>query len=687
MHMKQFSQKIITLVALVAFFTAVLPLSAAAQSKTAGVDLAGMDRAIAPGDDFFMYTNGSWYKATEIPPDRSSLGSFNVIFDVVQKRTESLIENAARSKDAESQAIANYYKAFMDTDLIEKHGLTPLKEQLAKIAAIKDIRGLSRVIGGELRADVDPLNNTNFYTPHLFGLFVSPNFTDPKKNVPYLLQGGLGMQERDVYLKDDARSSSLRAKYLEHIATILKLANIEDAAAKAQRIFDLELKIAAVHSTPEESGDIHKADNPWGRADFEKKAPGIDWKTFFEAAKLDREPLFIVWHPGATTGESALVASEPLETWKEYLSFRIIDSASPLLPKAFADENFNFYGKTALGIQQQSPRGDRAINATSNALGDAVGKLYVQKYFPAKAKAEIQQLVDNIVAAFGKRIDALTWMSPKTKAKAKQKLGTLYVGVGYPGKFRSYRGVVIKRDDPLGNNSRLSVFDYNWNLAKLHAPVDKKLWWMTPQTVNALNLPLQNALNFPAAILNPPFFDMNADPVENYGGIGAIIGHEVSHSFDNLGSEFDAYGKMTNWWTPEDFEHFKRSGERLAAQFDQYEPLPGVHVNGKLTLGENIADVAGLSAAYDAYRTAYNGKQAPSKNGFTGDQRFFISFGQAWRGKMRPEILRMIVATNGHAPGEFRADTVRNLDAWYGAFGVKPGEKLYLSPDDRVRVW
>ena len=685
--MNRIYKKTVTFAAAFTLFVGLLPTAAAAQAKTAGIDAAGMDTAIRPGDDFFMYANGTWYKNTEIPADRSSLGAFNVIDDVVKKRTASLIEHAEKAKDPESQAIAGYYKAFMNVEEIEKLGLSPLKDGLAEIAAIKDAKGLSRLLGSQLRADVDPLNMTDFYTPHLFGLFVSPNFTDPKKNVPYLLQGGLGMQERDVYLKDDERSKMLREKYLEHIAAVLKLANIDDADAKAKRIFDLELKIAKVHADPEESSDVHKANNPWKRVDFAAKAPGIDWTAFFTAAKLDDQPLFIVWQPGATVGESALVGSEPLETWKEYLTFRAIDSASPLLPKAFADESFDFYGRTAAGLQQQSSRELRAIAATGDALGDAVGKLYVGEYFPARAKSDIQTLVKNIVAAFGKRIDGLTWMSPKTKAKAKEKLGTLYVGVGYPDKFRSYDGVVIKDNDALGNNRRLSLFNYEWNLKSLHQPVDKRQWWITPQTVNALNVPLQNALNFPAAILNPPFFDMNADQVENYGAIGAIIGHEISHSFDNMGSEFDAYGKMTKWWTPEDFEHFTESGNRLAAQFDAYEPLPGVHVNGKLTLGENIADVAGLSAAYDAYRVAYNGKEAPSKDGFSGDQRFFLAFGQAWRGKMRPQLLRAIIATNGHAPGEFRADTVRNLDAWYTAFGVKPGEKLYLAPESRVRVW
>lgn len=685
--MNKFSRKLFSLITVFTLFAGLLPLSAAAQAKVPGIDIAGMDKSVAPGDDFFMYANGDWYKTAEIPADRSSYGAFDAIFDVVQKRTEGLIEQAGKSKDPESQAIANYYKAYLDTEAIEKLGLSPIEGDLAGIAAIRTVTDLSRVLGSQLRADVDPLNSTNFFTPHLFGVFISADFNNPKKNVPYLLQGGIGMPDRDNYLRTDDRSKELQAKYLAHIATILKLAKIDDADAKARRIFDLEVKIAKAHTSREESADVHKANNPWQRADFSKKAPGLDWDAYFKAGSLDSEPMFIVWHPNATVGESALVASEPLETWKEYLAFRVIDSASGLLPKAFADESFNFYAKTLYGIPEQSARNERAINATSNALGDAVGKLYVEKYFPARAKAEIQTLVKNIVAAFGKRVDALDWMSPETKAKAKAKLGTLYVGVGYPDKFRSYRGVEIKGNDPLGNSRRLSIFNYKWSLSKLHQPVDKTEWWMTPQTVNAVNLPLQNALNFPAAILNPPFFDMNADPVENYGSIGGVIGHEISHSFDDSGSQFDATGKMVNWWTAADFDHFKASGAKLAAQFDAYEPLPGLHVNGKLTLGENIADVAGLSAAYDAYRAAYKGKEAPSRNGFTGDQRFFIAFGQAWRGKMRPETLRVIVATDGHAPEQYRADTVRNLDAWYTAFDVKPGQKLYLAPKDRVRVW
>jgi putative endopeptidase len=653
----------------------------------AGIDVAGMDQSVKPGDDFYSYANGGWSKATEIPADRTSYGAFDVIFDEVSKRTADLITAAAKSSNAEEKMVGDYYTAYLNEDAIEKRGLEPIKGDLAEVTALKNKAELSRLLGSQLRADVDPLNATNFYTDRLFGVFISADFNNPTKNVPYLLQGGLGLPDRDNYTSTDEHDKDLQAKYRAHIATILKLANIADADAKAQRIYDLENKIAQVHATREQSGDVHKANNPWKLSEFATKAPGIDWNGYFKAAGLSAEPMIMVWHPNAVTGISALVASEPMDLWKDYLTFRVLDRSAGLLPRAFADENFNFYRKTLYGVPQQRPREQRAINATSGALGDVVGKMYVEKYFPPKAKTEIQTLVKNIVTAFGKRIDALTWMTPETKAKAKAKLSTLYVGVGYPDKWRSYAGLKISPDDALGNAQRIGLFNYKWSLSKLRQPVDKTEWWMTPQTVNAVNLPLQNALNFPAAILNPPFFDMNADPVENYGSMGGVIGHEISHSFDASGSQFDAQGKMVNWWTPADYEHFKTASQKLADQYDQYEPLPGLHLNGKQTLDENIADVAGLSAAFDAYRMSYGGKEAPSAKGLTGDQRFFVAFGQSWRGKMRPETLRVIVMTDGHSPDEFRADSVRNIDAWYTAFNVKPGDKLYLAPDARVKVW
>jgi putative endopeptidase len=681
-YLKQF----VVFVLLLAF-SASWALPIRAFTAEPGIDIAGMDQSVKPGDDFFRYANGGWLKATEIPADRTSFGAFDVIFDDVNKRTAGIITEAAKSRNPEERMVGDYYTAYLDEKTIESRGVGPIKTDLASIDAISNKAQLSTVLGSQLRADVDPLNATNFYTDRLFGAFISADFNNPTKNVPYLLQGGLGMPDRDNYLKTDDRNKELQDKYRAHIAAILKLANVADAEAKAARIYDLEHKIAEAHATREESGDVHKANNPWKMTEFATKAPGIDWANFFKAASLSDQPMVIVWHPNAVTGISALVGSQPLDVWKEYLTFRMLDRSAGLLPKAFADENFNFYRKTLYGVPQLAPRERRAIQASSNALGDVVGKMYVEKYFPPKAKTEIQTLVKNIVAAFGRRIDNLTWMTPETKAKAKAKLSTLYVGVGYPDSWRSYSGLKILPNDALGNAQRISLFNYNWSLSKLKQPVDKTEWWMTPQTVNAVNLPLQNALNFPAAILNPPFFDMNADPVENYGSIGGVIGHEISHSFDDSGSLFDAAGRMVNWWTPQDYEHFKTASERLAAQYDAYEPLPGLHLNGKQTLGENIADVAGLSAAYDAYRAAYSGKEAPSAKGLTGDQRFFVAFAQSWRGKMRPETLRVIVMTDGHSPDEFRADTARNIDAWYTAFNVQPGQKLYLAPDQRVRIW
>jgi putative endopeptidase len=643
------------------------------------VDPTAIDKSVVPGDDFYAYANGGWMKATTIPDDRSSVGVFSVLDDIVSKRNADLIQNAGEGK------VGAYYAAFMNEAAIEKRGLTPIKPELDSIKAISGRTSLARVLGHQLRADVDALNNTNFHTDRLFGLWVSPDFSHPSRNVGYLLQGGLGLPDRDYYTNSGAKDVELQNKYKEHIAAVMSLAKAADPEGAAARIYGLEKKIAETHATRTDSVDVNKANNPWPLKEFSKRAPGLDWKTYFEAAGLSEQPKLIVWHPAATTGISALVASEPLSTWKEYLTFRAIDRASGLLPKAFADERFKFYGTALTGATKQRDRWRRAVAATGGALGDEVGKMYVKRYFSPEAKAAAQTMVKNIVAAFRTRVDRLDWMSPATRAKAKAKLDTLYVGIGYPDRWTDYSTLRIDRDDPLGNAQRSSLVEYRRALKKLGTKVDKTEWAMAAQVVNALNLPLQNALNFPAAILNPPFFDVTADAAQNYGAIGSVIGHEISHSFDDQGALFDAEGRLQNWWTPEDFAHFNAASDRLAKQYDAYEPLPGMHVNGKLTLSENIADVAGLSAAYDAYRIAE--PDAPTIDGFTGDQRFFVAFAQDWRTKMRPEARRGSLLTDGHAPGEFRADTVRNLDPWYAAFGVEAGRKLYLSPAERVRIW
>ena len=662
----------------------------AAAAPGSGIDLAGIDKAVQPGDDFDEYANGAWKKATEIPADRASISTGFYVFEKAEKRLSDLIQGFDKANPAagsNERKIADYYAAYMDEAGIEARGLAPLQPSLDKVAAIADAAGLSRYLGGQVRADTDPLNATNFYTENLFGLFVAQGLEDPSKNVGYLMQGGLGMPDREYYLAGDKDMAANRVAYQKYIADILKLAGDADADKKAKTIFDLETKIAKAHANVVDSQDIHKANNPWATADFAKNAPGIDWAAFFDAAKLSGQPTVFAWQPDAIKKLSALVASEPLQAWKDYLRFHAINHSAALLPKAYADLSFGFYGTQLNGTTRQRDRWKRAICATDGALGDAIGQAYIKQYFPASSKAKVEDMVNNILATFREGVDKLEWMTPETKKAAKAKAETMLVGVGYPDSWRDYSSLEIKRDDPLGNRLRAEEAEYRHQTAKLGKAPDKKEWWMTPQTVNAVQLPLQNAMNFPAAILEAPFFDPNADAAANYGSIGAVIGHEVSHGFDNLGSEFDAEGRLRNWWTKDDAAHFKAATDKLVAQYDAYEALPGLHLNGKQTLGENIADVAGLQAAYTAYHKSLGGKPAPVIDGLTGDERFFLAFAQAWRAKQRDAALRAQVIGDGHAPARWRALTVRNIDAWYDTFKVADGQKLFLKPEQRVKIW
>jgi len=669
------------------------PMSFAAPppaEKAIGVNPALRDLAVKPGDDFEEYANGAWRKTTEIPADRASTGVDFEVFQKAEKRNADLIREAGAGKPAPGtpqRMIADYYAAYMDTAGIEKLALAPLKERLSKIAGIKSKTDLARALGQELRADVDPLNATNFWTENLFGLFVTQALSDPAHTVPYLLQGGLGMPDREYYVSDKPEMAKHRAYYQAYVSDLLKLAGISEPATRAERIVALETKIATAHLDRTTSEDVHKANNPWSVAQLSSDAPGLEWNTYLSAAGLDKQPTFIIWQPGAIKGLSALVGSEPLETWKDWMTFHTLNQSAAFLPKAYDDLRFGFYGKTLQGTPKQRDRWKRAISNVNADLGDAVGKIYVAKYFPASSKAELQGMVKNLLAAFDRRVDALEWMAPATKVQAKAKIQTLRVGVGYPETWRDYKGLVIRPDDPVGNAWRASEWEYRYQLGKFGKPIDPNEWWMTPQTVNAVNLPLQNALNFPAAILEPPYFDPKADAAANYGAIGATIGHEISHSFDNTGAEFNAAGKLENWWTPEDQVHFQRASKRLVEQYGAYEVLPGVHVPGEQTLGENIADVAGLAAAFDAYKMSLHGTPLPVVDGLTGDQRFFLAFAQSWRHKTREAALRQQIVVDGHAPARERAQTVRNLDPWYEAYEVKPGEKLYLAPGDRVRIW
>ncbi len=677
-----------------AFATALL-VTTAAMAQTGslpGVDKAYMDPSVKPGDNFDTYANGGWRKTAEIPADRSSIGVGLDVSLRAEARTAAIIKGAAATKGApgsDQQRIADYYAAYTDTNGIEARGLTPIQASLSAIAAIKDKSDLSRAIGAAMRSDTDPFNNNNYAsTNDLFGLFVSQDLNQPTRNVPYLMQGGLGLPDRDYYLSDKPEMAEIRTAYQAYLAQLMQLAGLSDPQARAARVFALETKIAAAQTDIIASQDAHKGDNPWTRADFDKRAPGLDWTAFWTAAGLPAgQRDFIAWQPDAITKLSALVASEPLQSWQDWLAFHTINQVTSVLPKAIDDASFGFYGRTLTGTPAQQPREKRGIAAVNGALGEAVGKIYAQRYFPASSKTEIQTMVKNIVGAFDQRVAALDWMAPATKAEARRKLAVLKVGVGYPDHWWNYPKFAVRADDPVGNAQRARLALYRYHLSKLGKPVDRSEWWMTPQTVNAVNLPLQNALNFPAAILESPYFDPKFDAAANYGAIGSVIGHEISHSFDNLGADFDSTGRLHNWWTPADLKRFEAAGQALVAQYSAYEALPGLHLNGEQELGENIADVAGLTAAYEAYKASLGGKPAPVIDGLTGDQRFFLAFAQGWRTKMRDRALRARIATDVHAPAPWRVLTVRNLDAWYAPFHVQPGQALYLPPEKRVHVW
>lgn len=661
-----------------------------AQVGTFGFDVSGMDTSVAAGDDFFRYGVGKWVDRTEIPADRSNLTSFAVIGEMAAARTRAIIEDSAKTTapaGSEAQKIGDYFASFMDEARIEQLGAAPLKPELEAIAAIRTRKDLARVLGGSVRADTDALNATNFVTERIFGVWVAEDLNDTSIYRPYLMQGGLGMPDRQYYLGDSPRFVELRAKYLTHIAVMLKLAGYSDVEARAKRVMALETAIAKAHVSVDESADVAKSNTVWTRAELPKKAPGLDWDTFLAAAGLADQPRFGAWQASAISGVARLAGSQPIQAWQDYLAFHTVERGAPYLAKAFVDEHFAFNGQALSGTPQLRERWKRGVDFTSNAVGEAVGKLYVERHFPPAAKAEAKEMAENVLKAFGQRIDKLDWMTPETKAQARRKLANFRIQVGYPDTWRDYSGLEIVRGDAYGNQFRASLFEYQRNVAKLGKAVDRGEWFMNPQTVNALFAPSQNSITFPAAILEPTFFDPNADAAVNYGAIGGVIGHEVSHGFDDTGALFDENGNLRNWWTAQDMARFRAETKKLADQYSAYEPLPGLHINGQQVLGENIADVAGLAAAYDAYILSLKGAAPQTLDGFTADQRFFLGWAQNYRAKFREPSLRRTVVTDVHSPGPWRALTVRNLDAWYPAFDVKPGQKLYLAPADRVKIW
>ena len=674
-------RSILTTTALVTL--ALFAVSAAAAKPDIGdfgFDTAGMDRSVPPGEDFYMFANGTWNKDTVIPADKARFGAFDVLSDRSLSRSRSIIEAAAKAGpagDADAQKVGSYYTAFMDEAGIEARGLRPLQPLLTQFAAITTRAQLAEALGA--------LQQLGVSTPVRISVQQDPKA--PQRYMVDLRQGGIGLPDRDYFLVDTPKFADTRDKYRAHIAIMFRLAGLSEPEARAKAVFDLEHDIAQAQWTRIEQRDPVKSYNLRDVAGLSSGAPGFDWPAFLAAAGLGNETRFNATEPSAFAGFAKLAADRPLPVWRDYMTLRLLEARAGVLPKAIRDEAFAFNGTVLSGQPEEQPRWKRAVNATNGALGEAVGKLYVAQYFTPAAKAQADTLVANLRAAMAARIETLDWMSPATKAQAEIKLASFDPKIGYPSKWRDYTALKASTDDAFGNANRSQAFEYQRNLHKLGGPLDRTEWGMTPQTVNAYYNPPKNEIVFPAAILQAPFFDPNADPAVNYGGIGVVIGHEISHGFDDQGRQYDSTGTLRDWWTPEDAAKFKVRADRLIAQYDAYEVLPGTHIKGGLTLGENIADLAGLRISYDAYHLSLHGKPAPVIDGLTGDQRFFLGFAQVWRERQRDAALLSQVTSNPHSPGEQRASTVRNFDPWYAAFNPKPGGKLYLTPEQRVRIW
>ncbi len=649
-----------------------------------GIATEYIDPSVRAQDDFFKHLNGKWLKTVEIPADKSSWGSFHKLRDDTLPQLRAIIERASADRGAaagsESRKIGDFYASFMDEAKLEQLGIAPLKGELAKIAALKD--------KSELPAMLAHLGRLGVNVPYIF--YIHQDAKDSTKYVADLYQSGLGMPDRDYYLKlDDAKMADTRAKYQQHVEKMLSLAGAPNAAADAKAIVDFETELAKAQWTKVENRDPVKTYNKVAVDKLDELAPGYNWKAWLDEAGLSgKTDYVIVSQPSYLKGFTRVADKTPLETWKAYLQMHLINAYANYLSKAFVDQRFAFHGTVLSGAPQNEPRWKRGVATIESGLGDALGKLYVQEHFPAERKARMEELVQNLLTAYKQSIDTLDWMSPATKKEAQAKLAKFTPKIGYPSKWKDYSALAVSRDDLVGNVMRSRALEYKRDLDKLGKPIDREEWLMTPQTVNAYYNPEMNEIVFPASILQPPFFDMKADDAVNYGAIGAVIGHEISHGFDDQGSQYDGDGNLRNWWTPEDNKKFAEKTKMLIKQYSEYSPLPGYHVNGELTLGENIGDNSGLAIAHKAYKLSLNGKPAPVIDGLTGDQRFFMGWGQVWRSKMREPAQIAQIKTDPHSPGQFRANgTVKNQPGFYEAFKVKPGDKMYLPPKERVIIW
>ena len=655
------------------------PSSAAPKFGSWGYDATAMDSGVKPGDDFFDYVNGAWFKRTDIAADRTFAGIDSVLNDQIEKDVRAIVEDQAKNpagNGALGQQIGDLYASWMDEAAIERLGTAPLRPYLDRIAAAKT--------RGDL---VDLFAEPGFDSP--IGVSIFPDLKNPTRYAAYASQGGLGMPNRDYYLLKGAKYDAYRKAYRDYLITLQRLAGIGTPEARADRIIALETAIAKIHWTPEQSRDVDKIYNPMTRAQLRAFAPQWQWDRALAKSGLGKVDKLVVGEKSAIAAEGKLFATVPLQTWKDWSAVHFISSNAQYLPKAFDDANFNFYSKTLRDVPEQRARWKRGVNLVNGALGEGVGQIYVQRHYPPESDRQMHELIDNILAALKGKVDNSAWMDAPTKAKALEKLATFDPRIGHPVKYIDYSSLVVKRDDLLGNAIRSNDFDWKLLLSRFPNPVDRTLWDMLPQTNNAYYDPTQNQITFPAAILQPPYFDPGADPASNYGSIGATIGHEIGHGFDDQGRKFDAHGKLADWWTPATAKLYTGKTAILVGQYNGYEPIPGVHIKGELTLGENLGDLGGLEVAYDAYRryVAQHG-EPPVIDGLTGDQRFFIAYGYSWETKQREGALRAQLLTNEHSPAKYRVNgVVRNIDAWYKAFNVQPGDKMYLPPEKRVHIW
>ncbi|HEY0973084.1 MAG TPA: M13-type metalloendopeptidase [Solimonas sp.] len=648
---------------------------------TSGIDTAQFDPAVRAQDDFFRHVNGRWLDSTPIPADKSNYGSFTKLDDDAQEHLKAIIEESAakaeKAEGSDEQKVGDYYAAFMDEARVEELGLKPLKPELDRIAAIKDKSELPALLAWLSLLGVD-----------VFPGYIDTDAKDSSKYIVYLFQGSTGLPDRDFYLSKDKKFADIRSAYQRHIEALLKLADISGAPAHAKAILALETQFAEKQWTKVDSRDADKTYNKVALEDLGKLTPGFAWNDYLAGTGISRSPGVVIGQPSFFTGWDKIIQAAPLDTIKAWLQFHLLSEYAPLLSKAFVDENFAFYSTTLNGITENEPRWKRGVTETEGALGEMLGRIYVARHFPPEAKKRMEQLVKNLTRAYEASIKELDWMGEDTKKKALEKLAKFTPKIGYPDKWKDYSALSVKADDLIGNVMRSRKVEHDREIAKLGRPIDRSEWFMTPQTVNAYYNPGMNEIVFPAAILQPPFFDLNAEDAVNYGGIGAVIGHEIGHGFDDQGSKYDGDGNLKSWWTDEDRKNFETRTKALIAQYDQFEPLPGHKVNGAFTIGENIGDLGGLSIALKAYQLALGDKAAPVIDGLTAEQRLFAGWAQIWRRKYRDENLLQRLKTDPHSPSEYRCNgIVRNIPAFYSAFDVGENDKMYLAPDQRVKIW